>query len=90
MPIENKFKGIRITSDNSNNKSKIVIRRSFNPLKLGGPIAIVNCGECKVKYKTNLFFLSGNYLHLDEELVCKNGHKERFSYEKVSAYQMAD
>lgn len=83
MSIDNKFKGIKITNDDSNDKSKIVIRKSLNPLKLGGPLANVICGECKDNYKKNLFFLNGSYFHLDEELVCKNGHKEKFSYEKA-------
>lgn len=90
MSIDNRFKGITITSDDSNDKSKIVIKRSLNPLKLGGPRADVTCGECGDKYGAHLFFLGGSDFNFDEELVCKNGHKERFSYEKVWAYQRAD
>jgi len=78
--ITNKFKGITFDHLDENSKSEILVRTSYNPLRFGGPVAIVKCGECENIYKESLLSLS-SYFVMNTHLTCTQcGNIDNLTY----------
>jgi hypothetical protein len=78
--IDNKCKGISVDPLFSESESMIEIRGSYNPLMLGRPVIVVECGDCGATYKKNLFFQTDYFCVENEQLLCKCGHKDTITY----------
>jgi hypothetical protein len=79
--IDNKFKGIRFDPPSEISKSEIIVRTSYNPLRFGGPIAIIKCGACETTYKKPLLF-QHDYFCIDDDFKCKCGHTDNVTYRR--------
>ncbi len=79
--IKTKMKNIHIDDiSTTKSKSNIIIRHSYNPLDIGKPVAVVNCGECGAKYKEKLFRLHGGFEKIKKLKCPECGHSDIFSY----------
>lgn len=67
--LENKFNGINMRERKIPDDIHVTIRKSRNPLHLGAPLAVVDCG-CGTQYKKRLFYQRAHYFSNSETLHC--------------------